>query len=1535
MTPDEFAHAYPQTPHQQALNAAAPALQAAPAPTFGDRALGVAKGLASAPVALLNEGIGQTAAGLSGLGAALTGSKDFVDASNDISRETAGRTSAMEGGMPLGERGAEIGGSILPLLNPVTAPLVPLGMAGSGYVGATNEGATRGQALGKSAIMGGIGAALPGLGRVLAPAIAPVGDALAQAVSPLAGRVATGVLQGGAAGTALGAAEAGSTALYNPELASERFNDIPSSAGLLALLSGGHGAFGRSPIDPAAPVEPIGKPGMELSPEERLHFERKTDPFADVAADQTIRPGSDVLSPADEANLRMPEPKPAEPTPEQVALDSTPEADVAAAAKAKQDPLDAFDPEQIGEMARRDGGQETQADMSAVEANRRALADRLAADAPTEDLPPVEPEAVPPTEFDREPLMTGDHRDTLGESDANLEPVKAPQEIGIPSASVPDVTHLAPDAQEALAKMPPEIRDHPLVRETVESRRTANDAVGDKGNVEQAAEFARAAVVRAKRKAEKAAMQAPKVEPASVVSFTTAKGSTYTVDAEGRTQRTKSDHTKEGHDKGDVGLKAKSEKTYYMDPNEAGVLGGHQGLQGAEGHGLGVIVKGGRAYPVSWNKEAGRWGVSPDVAKGYALSDKPEVGKAPLELWKSKTGKPDMGQGDLYTNWHPGNKITEMRGAAERAPEAPKAPESVDVPTERDIRPVSGPEKLAPGDRVNSDPEHSLKSENPVARDAEKILAQDRVKPERRAQEPLREAAAERVRAQGPDVVAKRLVEKHHKGEAWTQDEDNEAQKTLEHFAQTEPTGTKIRELYEAMNAQNTAKGRGFANLRDRVQTPAARHAEANGLASTASAAKAKVLQHLLQEQAQDKAQHTRAKRNEPVSEAKAPSEKPAAKALKSANAKRKAELDAEFPKLLEEFKKSLRAPGTNALGGRPAEALYQLLENRVKAGTHSFVDLVRGLKKDVPDLASNQDVRESVEQGWERLRQDHPHMEEGGRVSSTLTGIDYAARAKSLEARMEARDKKIAAIRSGIEKDAEALQKFLGKRGYDLRNPDAEWLKDPNRFGDFLAHVDAFKGGIPSVVANGYIGALHASFGIPAVKAVTDIDALAGDAIVRTVEGLIRGITFRPNAGRELKAFWSTVPSAAAQAAKNTLASLWHERAVGPGSEHEVYGAPSPFTVKMGMAGTVLRQASMLPLVRAINSGATTYAAMTDAAAWAVRSAKGLKGKELEDHIQREIGDQNSDSWKHAIQHAQSLTQTTPLGITNYIARLKHSQDNHVAVRIAARVMAPFVTIPTNVALSALRRLPVTGDLAAVARLLDYKEGSVHLHPEKMTHEVARALLRWGLYGVASSYLFDDKSAFHISGYGPQGKDYKGDPVYKHAPHTLTTPWGSIDINRLGIAGKALAAMRDYHDGDLKEGIIEAGKEEALVRPFRDLWFANHFAEKSGGASWGAYAANRLPIPSFLGQIGRARTDVEHQSFDPEAQGSFWKGLASEVKARLGDDETPPLRYGGHDVKKAEASTAFRLLSPAQPAHTDEYYKAQGKKIVTPKHAN
>jgi len=138
--------------------------------------------------------------------------------------------------------------------------------------------------------------------------------------------------------------------------------------------------------------------------------------------------------------------------------------------------------------------------------------------------------------------------------------------------------------------------------------------------------------------------------------FTTSQGSTYTINPDGTTTRVKSPHI--GHEVKDVGLKPASEKTLYISPEASTAFGMMQGLSAKK---KGVLVKEGRAYPVSWNEAQNKWGVSPSDKAGYPISEKPSVGSAPLELWKQD---PD----GTWRSWHPGNKITELSTKAGNKP---------------------------------------------------------------------------------------------------------------------------------------------------------------------------------------------------------------------------------------------------------------------------------------------------------------------------------------------------------------------------------------------------------------------------------------------------------------------------------------------------------------------------------------------------------------------------------------------------------------------------------------------------------------------------------------------------------------------------------------------------------------------------------------------------------------------------------------------------------------------------------------------------
>jgi len=155
-------------------------------------------------------------------------------------------------------------------------------------------------------------------------------------------------------------------------------------------------------------------------------------------------------------------------------------------------------------------------------------------------------------------------------------------------------------------------------------------------------------IASAKKMRESATQGKPSTDD---VSFTTSKGSSYTVDSEGRTTRTKSLHV--GHDPSDVGLKDKSERTVYLSPDAASLIG----LNGqTEGAARTVIEKNGKLYPVQWNIKENKWGTQSSSKDGHAFSTKPEVGLSPVELWGAKNDA----QGIAYSKWHAGNEITKI-----------------------------------------------------------------------------------------------------------------------------------------------------------------------------------------------------------------------------------------------------------------------------------------------------------------------------------------------------------------------------------------------------------------------------------------------------------------------------------------------------------------------------------------------------------------------------------------------------------------------------------------------------------------------------------------------------------------------------------------------------------------------------------------------------------------------------------------------------------------------------------------------------------
>lgn len=138
--------------------------------------------------------------------------------------------------------------------------------------------------------------------------------------------------------------------------------------------------------------------------------------------------------------------------------------------------------------------------------------------------------------------------------------------------------------------------------------------------------------------------------PVKQTTFTTAKGSTYSVLENGTTQRNKAPRPEHPDDSG---LKTPSDRTIYVDGDASGLS--WAGLSNVKDARI-VINPNGTVSMVWQNPKTGQYGAS-SSGKDIPFYTEPAVGRSPLEVWK----RSDLNGLEAYTKVHAGNKITELR----------------------------------------------------------------------------------------------------------------------------------------------------------------------------------------------------------------------------------------------------------------------------------------------------------------------------------------------------------------------------------------------------------------------------------------------------------------------------------------------------------------------------------------------------------------------------------------------------------------------------------------------------------------------------------------------------------------------------------------------------------------------------------------------------------------------------------------------------------------------------------------------------------
>jgi hypothetical protein len=499
----------------------------------------------------------------------------------------------------------------------------------------------------------------------------------------------------------------------------------------------------------------------------------------------------------------------------------------------------------------------------------------------------------------------------------------------------------------------------------------------------------------------------------------------------------------------------------------------------------------------------------------------------------------------------------------------------------------------------------------------------------------------------------------------------------------------------------------------------------------------------------------------------------------------------------------------------------------------------------------------------------------------------EQTAEERAIHRKLAKLQEQVATLREAHKKDTAKTIEYLKGRGFDINDPNADWIQNPQGLQDFEMALDASRVGDTEAVLRGaFIGMLH---GTPSVAVTGSLDTSMHfvDAVKRHVEWALRAIAGKPFAG-EAGAYYSAIFPSVAQGVRNFFTTVYNEKSALPyGDPGEYHIHPSPLTQRMGVTGTILRQLSLLPTARAIDAGNKTIAANLDVVTWAHRTAvdeagNQLKGDALKAHLAKEM-EQGSDSWLHAIEHAKRMTFTQE-AIQPVKMLIDLKRHRNAVIRGIATMQFPFVMTATN----AFRRLtrdytPVVSEIALIAKYaFEDKDGSTALK-RHISREIAQATTRWLMLVVAGMIVDqeDEEGNKLITGYAPEKKAFGGVNRFTQAPHAIRIGSGKdahyIDLGRLSLAGRGLGLLTDTWHGKPFAGIWEMFKNEPVPAPFFEL-----YREMENGAplpdALAKIAAEETPIPSVLGSLGRARDVVMR---DPYAEGK-------KQKLPLNPDGTP-----------------------------------------------
>lgn len=510
-------------------------------------------------------------------------------------------------------------------------------------------------------------------------------------------------------------------------------------------------------------------------------------------------------------------------------------------------------------------------------------------------------------------------------------------------------------------------------------------------------------------------------------------------------------------------------------------------------------------------------------------------------------------------------------------------------------------------------------------------------------------------------------------------------------------------------------------------------------------------------------------------------------------------------------------------------------------------------------------DDLESPEERYAHARQDafDPPRGLGERMRAARKLADELFQKEGQTQKVARLRKKLEALEAENAARIAKLKRRVKGYGYDLDDPAAPWVHDPDQLQEVKRAIVAANGDTWDAAHEVYLNSRHWSANLinPLGGVKTSADAISimtHFAFERPIEALANSFK-----GAHDSASWREFPeilkgfghalTGGADGVPSVWRSFWRSlkddthafdsdfaHAMDSENELHAFGANNYGQIP-GKTGTALRFS--IRMVKALDSAMKTLSAHMDVGAQAVRLARRdqIPHEDLADFIKRQIGDTESEAWHEAVTTARRLTFTAKPGVVvgaiNKLKYMNPKNGGERALKEFTRYQFLFPGIPTQIIKRGLGMLPGVGPLMMLGKtgkaIYDTRptgNGWSYTRGE-FNRDLATSALAGGLATVLGTMVAGSKTddgKNRVTGFNDKGRPttirlFGKDWNYKKALGPLAHPIATAmdffqavhtDPHEVDAHGKAIShwGSKERHGDDAPEAVTMKDRWHALT---------------------------------------------------------------------------------------------------------------------------